>query len=279
MSEENTPQPYLAAAIQMHSTEDKAANVRLATSLVEQAAGEGASLVVLPEYFNCLGRLHAMVEAAEPVPGPTSDAMSQLAARLGITLLAGSLCEQTEQRDKAYNTSLLFAPTGEQLAKYRKLHLFDVDVEGQVSFQESKQITPGEKIVTARTPLGCLGLSTCYDLRFPELYRALADRGMKICVVPSAFTAPTGRVHWDVLLRARAIENQVYVVAANQYGCHAPSQTTYGHSAIYDPWGERLAEVSEDADAVLIAQIDPAHQADIRRQLPSLKNRRKLEDL
>ena len=279
MTEDGNRQPYRAAAIQMHSTEDKSANLRCATRLVEQAAGEGASLAVLPEYFNCLGHLQAMVEAAEPVPGPTSDSMSGLAARLGITLLAGSICEQTDQRDKAYNTSLLFSPSGEQLAKYRKLHLFDVDVEGQVRFQESKQITPGDQIVTAHTPLGCLGLSTCYDLRFPELYRALADRGMEICFVPSAFFAPTGRVHWDVLLRARAIENQVYVIAADQYGTHTPSQTTYGHSAIYDPWGERLAEAADDADTVLIAQIDPAHQAEIRRQLPSLKNRRNLNDM
>lgn len=200
--------------------------------------------------------------------------MSELARRLQITLLAGSLCEQSDQPGKAYNTSLLFGPDGQQLARYRKMHLFDVDVPDMVRVTESDWILPGSDVVCTTTPLGALGQATCYDLRFPELFRRLVDRGMDVLVMPSAFVAPTGRAHWEVLLRARAIENQVYVVAANQYGPQTPNLESYGCSLIIDPWGTVLDRAAETGDTVVMAEIDPAHAAEIRSGLPSLTHRK-----
>ena len=265
---------YLAAAIQLHSGEDKAANLALATELVEQAAGRGARLVVLPEFFNCLGHFESIIAAAEPIPGPTSQAMSALARRLQITLLAGSFCEQSDQPGKAYNTSLLFGPDGQQLACYRKLHLFDVDVPDMLRVTESDWILPGSDVICTTTPLGTLGQATCYDLRFPELFRRLIDRGMDVLVFPSAFALPTGRVHWEVLLRARAIENQVYLVASNQYGPHTRNLESYGCSMIIDPWGTVLDRAAETGDTVVMAEIDPGRTAEIRRGLPALTHRK-----
>jgi len=265
---------YMAAAVQMHATVDKEANIAAAVRLVEEAAGRDARLVVLPEFFNCLGNMEEVVAQAEPIPGPTSRTMSELAARLRITLLAGSICEQSDQPGKGRNTSLLFGPDGKELAVYRKMHLFDADFPGQVTFTESDWIVPGGQIVCSATPLGTLGQATCYDLRFPELFRRLADRGMDVLAFPSAFAATTGRAHWEVLLRARAIENQVYVVAANQYGRHTPNFTTYGCSMIVDPWGQVLDRAAESGDAVVLAEIDRQRMAEVRRSLPSLKHRK-----
>jgi predicted amidohydrolase len=264
---------YIAAAVQMHSGEDRAENLAVAEALVEESARQGAALVVLPEFFIQLGRIEAMVAAAEPVPGPTSRAMSALAARLGVTLLAGSICEQTETPDRAYNTSLLFGPDGRLMASYRKLHLFDVDLADMVTFQESQFILPGDEVALSVTPLGKLGQATCYDLRFPELFRQLSAEGMEVLLFPSAFAAPTGQAHWQILLRARAIENQCYVIASNQYGQHTPRLATYGHSMIVDPWGVVQA-AAEEGEAVVLAEVDPKALAEIRRQLPALKHRR-----
>ena len=264
---------YRAAAVQMCSGEDVAANLATAVHWVEQAAAAGARLVVLPELFACLGRVEAIVASAEDLPGPTSDALCQLARRLEITLVAGSLAERSPRPDKVYNTSLLIGSDGAVLSRYRKMHLFDVDLPGQVTLAESRWITAGDQVVAVSTPQGCIGQAICYDLRFPELFRQLADAGTDVICLPSAFTLPTGRDHWEVLVRARAIENQAFVVAANQCGRHTPQLTTYGHSMIVDPWGTPLA-VAADGAGLAIAEIDLTRMAEIRRQLPALQHRR-----
>jgi predicted amidohydrolase len=263
---------FLAAAVQLNSSEDKRACLRRAEHLVRQAADKGARLVALPEMFNCLGRFSRVVAAAETIPGPTTESLGKLARQLGITLLAGTICEQAGRSGKAYNTSLLFSPEGEILAKYRKIHLFDVDLPGRVTVRESRWIQPGDAPAAIATPLGKFGLSICYDLRFPELYRRLADQQVDILCVPSAFTKATGRDHWEVLLRARAIENQAYVIAPNQCGRHQPDLETYGNSMVVDPWGKVLAR-AETAEDVVLAPIDLPFLRDVRRQLPALDHR------
>ena len=264
---------YWAAAVQMTSGEDKERNLAAAERLIQEAAERGARLVALPELFNCLGRKEQVIRAAEPVPGPTSRRMSTLARRLRITLLAGSLCERADGRDRVFNTSLLFDDSGSLLARYRKIHLFDVDLPGRVSYQESSWMAPGRDVVSVETDHGRLGLSICYDLRFPELYRRLARQGCRILLVPSAFSLPTGRDHWEVLLRSRAIENQAYVIAPNQCGQHTPGFATCGRSAIIDPWGVPLS-VAPDGEGVILARLDARRQENIRRELPALSHRR-----
>ena len=268
----------IVACVQLTATTDKAHNVATATRLVESAAAAGARLVALPELFNCLGEPEEIVEQAEPVPGPTSEAMSQLAGRLGITLLAGSLAERHQADRRVSNTSLLFGPDGLLLATYRKLHLFDIDLPDQVSFQESSFVAPGDEIVVTDTPAGRIGQATCYDLRFPELFRALVDRDATLIVIPSAFTQATGRDHWQVLLRARAIENQAFVIAPNQYGRHAPGIQTYGRSMIIDPWGTVLA-TAPDGEGTITAELDFDRLEQVRARLPALAHRRNLADL
>lgn len=262
-----------AAAVQMTSREDKERNLETAERLVREAAERGARLVALPELFNCLGRKEQVIRAAERIPGHTSRRMSELARRLRITLLAGSLCERAEGRDRVFNTSLLFDDSGTLLARYRKIHLFDVDLPGRVSYRESSWMAPGRDVVSADTVHGRLGLSICYDLRFPELYRRLVRQGCRILLVPSAFSLPTGRDHWEVLLRSRAIENQAYVIAPNQCGRHTPGFATCGRSAIIDPWGVTLA-VAPDGEGVTLGRLDARRQETIRRELPALSHRR-----
>ncbi len=264
---------YLAAAVQMCSGESKEANLEAATRQVEKAAQLGARVVALPELFNCLGRTEVMLQEAEEIPGRSSEAMGSLARRLGIILIAGSICERDAGAGKVFNTCLLIDSSGQLQARYRKMHLFDIDLPGQISYQESSWLSPGDVAVTAPTPLGCFGLSICYDLRFPELYRGLVEAGAEVVMVPSAFTLATGRDHWQVLLRSRAIENQVFVIAPNQYGQSTPEFTAYGRSTIIDPWGTPLA-VAPDGEAMILALIDPEQQREIRRRLPALDHRR-----
>ena len=266
-------EPYLAAAVQMCSGESKAANLKAATRQVERAAQLGAQVVALPELFNCLGRTEIMLQEAEGIPGPTSEAMGSLARRLGIILVAGSICERDVEVGKVFNTCLLIDSSGQLQARYRKMHLFDIDLPGQVSYQESSWLSPGDDVVAVPTERGCFGLSICYDLRFPELYRRLIEAGAELLMVPAAFTLATGKDHWQVLLRSRAIENQVFVVAPNQFGQPTPQFTAYGRSTIIDPWGTPLA-VAPDGEAMILAQIDPDQQQEIRRHLPALAHRR-----
>ncbi len=264
---------YIAAAVQMLATDDKTANLQEAERWIRQAAAKGARVVVLPEVFIWRGNKKLEREFAEPIPGPTSTAMAELARELGVYLLAGSILEAISGGDKAYNTSLLFDPSGGLRASYRKIHLFDVDLANGVSLRESDTRAHGGDVVVAQTELGKMALSVCYDLRFPELYRGHADKGADLIFVPSAFTAFTGQAHWEALLRARAIENQVYVIAADQFGKSAKSFECYGHSMIVDPWGKILAQLA-DGPGVITAEIDLDYLAKVRSELPALDHRR-----
>jgi deaminated glutathione amidase len=259
-----------AAAIQLNSTGDKSRNLEAAERLVRAAAGDGAELVALPEKWNLLAGGEEMAAGAEPLDGPSLAAARGWARELGVALLAGSILERGEER--SFNTSVLIGPEGEDLAVYRKIHLFDVEAGG-VSYRESEHEQAGEEIVAATLGELTVGLSVCYDLRFPELYRILAVRGARLIAVPSAFTAATGRDHWEVLLRARAIENQAFVLAPNQFGEAPPHYSSYGRSSIVDPWGVVLA-TAPDEECFVAADLDLEAQERIRASLPSLANRR-----
>ena len=258
-----------AAAIQLNSTADKARNLATAEGLVRAAAADGAELVAMPEKWNLLAGGEELLSGAEDLDGPSLSAARGWARELGIHLLAGSISERGE--GKASNTSVLIGPGGEDLAVYRKIHMFDVDAGG-VSYRESEHERPGTEIVTAPVGETVLGLSVCYDLRFPELFRILALRGARVIILPSAFTAATGRDHWEVLLRARAIEDQVFIVAPNQVGSAPPHHESFGHSAIVDPWGRLLAS-APDGECTIAADLDFGEQDRVRDSLPSLANR------
>jgi len=264
---------FVAAAVQMVASDDKAANLEEAVHWIGLAAKQGARVVALPEVFIWRGNKKLERGFAEAIPGPTSTTLAELARELSIFLLAGSILEAIPKSAQAYNTSLLFDPNGKLLARYRKIHLFDVDLANGVSVRESDSRAPGAEVVVAQTQLATMGLSVCYDLRFPELYRGLADQGAQLIFVPSAFTAFTGAAHWETLLRARAIENQVYIIAPDQFGKSAKSFETHGHSMIVDPWGKILAELAEGA-GIVAAEIDFDYLARIRAELPALKHRR-----
>jgi deaminated glutathione amidase len=260
------------AAVQLNSNGDKGRNLSAAERLVRDAAADGAELVALPEKWNLLAAGEEMAAGAEPLDGPSLTAARSWARELGVHLLAGSVAERDEDGDKALNTSVLIGPGGEDLAAYRKIHMFDVEAGG-VLYRESEHEQPGEEIVSATVGGVELGLTVCYDLRFPELYRILAVRGARILAVPSAFTAATGRDHWEVLLRARAIENQAFVLAPNQFGEAPPHYSSHGRSAIVDPWGVVLA-TAPDEECFVAAELDLGAQERIRERLPSLANRR-----
>jgi len=266
-------EPYLAAVVQLTSTEDKAQNLAQAQRAIERAVQRGAQLVVLPELFNGIGRPDVVAAAAEDLPGPTSCLMSELARQHRLVLCAGSLAHRDPATGKYFNTSLIFGPDGTELARYQKIHRFDIDLPGRVSFAESTHVQPGQQTVVVDSPLGRLGIAICYDLRFPELFRRLAEDRAELLLIPSAFTRETGRDHWEVLLRARAIENQAYVLAANQFGVHSPQLVSYGRSLIVDPWGQRLAE-APDGPSLALAEIDLERLHEIRLQLPALAHRR-----
>jgi predicted amidohydrolase len=261
-----------AAAIQLNSTADVDRNLAAAERLVDAAAAAGAELVVLPEKWSALGPGEVLVRLAEPLDGPIVTAAREWARRLGITLLAGSVGERIEGSERIANTSLLIAPDGEIEATYRKIHMFDVDVGG-VSYRESEHERAGDEVVVAPAAGTDLGMTICYDLRFPELFRILALRGARVITVPSAFTATTGRDHWEVLLRARAIEDQLFVVAANQFGTAPPSFSSWGHSMIVDPWG-RVLDVLADGEGHAIADLDLGEIELVRARVPSLASRR-----
>jgi deaminated glutathione amidase len=263
---------FLAAAIQMLASDDKAANLEEAERWIRHAASDGARVVALPEVFIWRGSKKIERASAEPIPGPTTTQLANLARELGIYLLGGSILEEISDSNKVYNTSVLFGPRG-VLATYRKIHLFDVDLANGVSARESDTRQFGTAIIVAETDLCPMGLTVCYDLRFPELYRALSSKGAQIIFVPSAFTAYTGRAHWETLLRARAIENQVYMVAPDQYGENPQSFETHGHSMIVDPWGKILAVVP-DGPGIVMAEVDLDYLANVRAELPALTHRK-----
>lgn len=272
-------------AVQMTSSENVEANLECAAELVREAASAGALLVGLPENFAYLGddRDHRL-SIAEVVPGPDAgvpnpatdgpilSAMRELARLAGTWLLLGGFPERGDGT-RIRNSAILLDPVGAVVAVYRKIHLFDVDVPGGKRFRESEAIEPGGEAIVAQTPWGGLGLSICYDLRFPELYRNLATGGARIVAVPSAFTLETGKDHWHTLLRARAIENQLYVFAPAQFGAHGPTRRSYGHALVVDPWGVVIAECG-DHEGVALARVDLGYQDQVRAALPCLSHRR-----
>ena len=262
-----------AAAIQLNATADPAENLVVADRLTRVAAADGATLIVLPEKWTAMGSDEQLRQAAQTLDGPAVQWARATARELGVELVAGSIVERVAGREKLANTCVHVDPRGELRAVYRKVHMFDVDVGGR-SYRESDLEDPGEEIVESSTAddVG-LGLSICYDVRFPELYRILAVKGAQVIAVPAAFTFATTRDHWEVLLRARAIEGQAFVVAANQIGEHAPGIRSGGRSMIVDPWGVVLA-TAPDTETFVVAELDLERQAEIRRTLPSLANRR-----
>jgi predicted amidohydrolase len=277
----------VVGAVQMTSSDDVESNLERASDLVREAASAGALLVGLPENFAYLGddRDHRLSIAerlpslgpgesgAPPTVGPILSAMRELARGAGTWLLLGGFPERADDGARIRNSAILLDPAGTVVAIYRKIHLFDVDVPGGKRYRESEAIEPGADTVVATTPWGGLGLSICYDLRFPELYRALAAGGARIAAVPSAFTLETGKDHWHTLLRARAIENQLYVFAPAQFGAHGPTRRSYGHALVVDPWGAVIAECG-DHEGVALAQIDLGYQDRVRAAIPCLVHRR-----
>jgi predicted amidohydrolase len=260
-----------AAVIQINSGADRERNIEVAGRLVEAAAGDGAVLVVLPEKWSLLGDGRALAEGAESLDGAALTAARGWATGRGIHVLAGSFTE-TSADGLPTNTSVLISADGEITAEYRKLHMFDVEAGG-VEYRESDHEQAGERLVVAAAGKLRIGLTVCYDVRFPELYRELVDRGANAFTIPSAFTTATGRDHWETLIRARAIENQAFVLAANQCGTTDPSYDSWGHSMIVGPWGEILAGV-EAGEGFAVADLDLENQAEVRRKLPALDHRR-----
>ena len=263
----------IAAAVQMQSGPDLAANLARARTLAVLAAERGAALIVLPEVFAWRGLRPAEVPSA--IPGPVSDFLCNLAVELGVILVGGSFLERSPEDGKSHNTSLLIDAHGTIRGTYRKMHLFDVDLPGRVTVRESDARVPGADVVTVATALGTIGMSICYDLRFPELFRRLARAGATIVTIPSAFTAYTGSAHWEPLLRARAIENQVYVIAPNQTGTSPHGFADHGHSMIVDPWGTIVAAAG-DGEAVITAELDATLLARVRSEMPCLGHARLL---
>lgn len=281
------PETLRAAVVQMNTTEDVDANVATALRLIDESAARGARLIVLPEKFHYLGDRAGVARARLRLEGALMGRFAEAARSHRVHLVAGSVWEEAPGEEHTYNTSVLFAPDGRRSAYYRKIHMFDVNVGGH-AYRESDDCRGGDQIVAvtihdwasgsagggvtaAASPL-TLGLSVCYDLRFPELYRALVDLGAHVVTLPSAFTSTTGRDHWEVLVRARAIENQVFVVAANQYGKHGPGLESYGRSMIVDPWGLVLAQAA-DGEGIALADLDLGAVSRVRAAVPSLANR------
>ena len=262
--------------VQLNSGGEVAANLAQAEGLVREAAGEGAELIALPEVMH-LRVGGAMVgryaEVAETIPGPTTNRFSALASELGVTLLLGSIGESSDDPQRTYNTSVLIMPDGSVAATYRKVHLFDVSVDADNGDRESDRYLPGNELVTAELPTCQVGLSICYDLRFGELYRALAMQGVKIIFVPANFTMATGQAHWMTLLRARAIENGCFIVAPAQYGRFPDGFEAFGHSTIIDPWGSVLVEHG-DSQGVSVTTIDLTQADQVRQAIPVLQHLR-----
>ncbi len=272
---------FIAACVQLRCTTDIERNLSMTEALVRRAAAAGATLIATPENTSLLGPQFHKVELAQPLDGPIGARLSRLAGELGVHLLVGSLNETRvlENGDvdpeRCHNTSVLFGPDGQELSRYRKIHLFDVDVPGGLTVKESDSICPGDQIVVADTDVGAIGMSICYDLRFPELYRRQVDMGAQIIAVPSAFTLTTGKDHWHTLLRARAIETQCWILAPAQWGVHDGDgrRHSYGHSMIIDPWGTIVAEKGA-GEGICLAEIDLDYIDQVRNAIPVSNHRR-----
>ena len=263
-----------AAVVQLNIGEDVEENLGTALDLVREAAANGADIAVLPEMVDFMGDKELVEKQKTDIPGPISSRFAELARELGIWLLAGSIHENIADQPRTYNTSLLFDREGNEAARYRKLHLYDVQIPGRVDSLESRTIAPGSEMVTVDIEGHTTGLTICYDIRFPEMYRELANRGAELVFMPAAFTLFTGKDHWEVLLRARAIENQCFMLASGQQGVNKKGEATYGRSMIVDPWGTVLA-TAPDGNGYAMADLDFGTMERIRRELPSLANRRR----
>lgn len=263
------------ACVQPTSTTSIERNIGLTVPMIEDAAAQGAQLVCLPEVVNLVQREKSMrlAEAFEQEEDPALAAYRDAATRLGVWIHAGSLVIRRPGEEKFANRGFLIDPTGEIQAQYDKIHMFDVDLKNNESYRESSAFAPGDKAVLAETPWGKLGMGICYDMRFPQLFRSLASAGASILTAPSCFTRPTGEAHWHTLLRARAIENGCFMIAAAQCGDHEDGRKTYGHSLIVDPWGIVIADAGPEP-GVIVADLDMARVAEVRSMVPSLSNGR-----
>jgi predicted amidohydrolase len=261
------------AIIQMNSQDDKQANIAAALDLIDRAAETGARLVALPEVWPYLGPDDANRDQAETIPGPITELLAQRARRHGIYIHGGSIYETRSSDPRMFNTTAVIDPTGEIIARYSKIHMFDVVLDGVAEYQESATVTPGDEVTITEIDGVLVGLAICYDLRFPELFRILALKGAQAIMLPAAFTLMTGRDHWETLIRARAIENGLYMIAPAQWGTHPPSNWCYGRSMVVDPWGTVVTTAS-DGVGIAYATVDPSRVATVRRQIPSLANRR-----
>jgi predicted amidohydrolase len=263
------------AAVQLSSQADVAQNLATCRTLVNEAAGAGAELVLLPENFAYFGDDRGRARLAErlgDLSAPIQGALGAMARESGVTVVGGGFPELGPDPDRPYNTAVVVSPAGQLIASYRKVHLFDVTTPDGTEYTESRATTPGSELVVVNVGAADVGLSVCYDLRFPELYRALLDRGAQVILLPAAFTLATGKDHWHVLLRARAIESQCWVVAAAQWGTHPGGRTTYGHSLIVDPWGTIVAECS-DRVGLVVAELGLGYLEEVRERLPCLRHR------
>ncbi len=264
-----------AAALQMTSAIDVAANLATAARLLAQAAAAGAKLAVLPENFAFMGRRETdrQAIAEQPGDGPIQAFLSAQASTLGLMVVGGTIALRVPGESRAAAACLVYGADGALQARYDKIHLFDVDLPGRdETYRESSGIAPGHEVVVIDTPVGRAGLSVCYDMRFPELYRRMSAQGAQLFIVPAAFTVPTGRAHWDLLLRARAVENLCYVVASGQWGQHENGRETWGHSQIIDSWGEQCSVLPE-GEGCALADIDLEQQAALRSRFPALTHR------
>ncbi len=256
----------------MKVVNDKEANLVSATRMIKDAAADGCQLVVLPEMFNCPYAAAYFPVYAEPIPGKTSSRLGDLAKEANIYLVAGSIPERGEDR-QIYNTSLVFDPTGKIIAKHRKMHLFDVDIPGGITFFESETLSPGQEVTTFSTTFGPMGLAICYDIRFPELARAMVLQGANVLIYPAAFNQVTGSLHWEILLRSRAIDNQVFVIAASPANHPEAAYAAYGHSMTVDPWGKVITEAGS-GERLLVTEINLKLVEKVRKEMPMLKHRR-----
>lgn len=263
---------YKIALVQMDTQNNKEENMKAAMQWIDEAAAENVRMVCFPEVMNLIGKNVGEGGGREPVPGYATERLMKKAKEHGIFIHAGSVTEEIPGERRSYNTSVLIDPNGQIIAEYRKLHTFDITLSDGRPFRESDRVHPGEKIVTVETELGIMGMSICYDVRFPELYRLLAVEGAQVIFVPSSFTLETGKDHWEPLLRARAIENGCYIIAAGQTG-RKPAYTAYGNSMVVNPWGVVTARLGEQP-GILYAEIDLGYLKQIRNQMPALENRR-----
>lgn len=265
-------QKYTIALVQMDSQNDKGENLKQACAWIDEAAAHGARIVCFPEVMNLIGRNVGEGGGKETIPGYTTDILCDKAKEHGIYIHGGSITEEGPDHKGAQNASVFISPEGKILSVYRKLHMFDIILADGTPFNESDKVTPGDSIVTVDTELGTFGMSVCYDIRFPEMYRIMALRGAQIIFTPASFTMPTGKDHWEPILRTRAIENGCYIVAAGQIGTK-PAYTAYGNSMVVDPWGTVIAR-AKDMVGITYAEIDLDYLYKVRKQIPSINNRR-----